>query len=161
MTLLFELATWHGLAKLRMHTDTTLDFLDSSTIRLGQLLRDFNATTCAEENSLRRRKASTKFTSIDPKGEHNSSKTLNLSTYTLHSLGDYADTIRRYGTTDNYTTQIVRILPLFSVIVLTATRVNSSIAESSASIPLPARMPLREGLRSNSNDRGHFTSRNP
>ena len=34
-------------------------------------------------------------------------KSLNLSTYKFHSLGDYPNTIRRYGTTDNYSTQIV------------------------------------------------------
>jgi hypothetical protein len=45
LDLLFKLATWHGLAKLRMHTDTTLNFLDTSTTWLGQSLRSFmNAT---------------------------------------------------------------------------------------------------------------------
>jgi hypothetical protein len=34
-------------------------------------------------------------------------KTFNLDTYKLHSLGDYANTIRQYGTTDSYSTQIV------------------------------------------------------
>lgn len=34
-------------------------------------------------------------------------KTLNLDTYKYHSLGDYADMIRRYGTTDSYSTEIV------------------------------------------------------
>ncbi|KAH7909551.1 hypothetical protein BJ138DRAFT_1197527 [Hygrophoropsis aurantiaca] len=32
-------------------------------------------------------------------------KTLNLQTYKLHALGDYADCIRRYGTTDSYSTE--------------------------------------------------------
>jgi hypothetical protein len=36
------------------------------------------------------------------------SRTLNLNTYKIHSLGDYAATIRRYGTSDSYTTEIVR-----------------------------------------------------
>lgn len=35
-------------------------------------------------------------------------KTLNLNTYKAHSHGDYAATIRRYGTTDSYTTEPVR-----------------------------------------------------
>jgi hypothetical protein len=35
----------------------------------------------------------------------------NLSTYKLHALGDYPKTIRRYGTTDNYSTQPVRCRP--------------------------------------------------
>jgi len=37
-------------------------------------------------------------------------KTLNLATYKYHALSDYPETIRRFGTTDNYNTQIVCIL---------------------------------------------------
>src|ERR1700690_4171226 len=48
MDLLFELATWHGLAKLRMHTESTLKGLDNSTTRLGKLFREFMTTTCEE-----------------------------------------------------------------------------------------------------------------
>jgi hypothetical protein len=36
-------------------------------------------------------------------------KTLNLNTYKLHALGDYTTTIRKYGTTDSYSTEVVRI----------------------------------------------------
>ena len=36
-------------------------------------------------------------------------KHLNLTTYKYHALADYPNTIRRYGTTDNYTTQTVSI----------------------------------------------------
>ena len=35
-------------------------------------------------------------------------KELNLATYKYHALADYPDTIRRFGTTDNYNTQTVR-----------------------------------------------------
>jgi len=34
-------------------------------------------------------------------------KTLNLNTYKWHALGDYADTIRNFGTTDSYSTEPV------------------------------------------------------
>jgi hypothetical protein len=34
-------------------------------------------------------------------------KHFNLCTYKLHALGDYVATIARYGTTDNYSTQVV------------------------------------------------------
>ena len=34
-------------------------------------------------------------------------RTFNLLTYKLHALGDYAGSIRLFGTTDSYTTQIV------------------------------------------------------
>ncbi|KAI5894786.1 uncharacterized protein SCHCODRAFT_02495166 [Schizophyllum commune H4-8] len=33
-------------------------------------------------------------------------RTLNLNTYKFHSLGDYVQTIRRFGTTDSYSTQL-------------------------------------------------------
>ena len=32
----------------------------------------------------------------------------NLATYKVHALGDYVKFIRMYGTTDNYSTQLVR-----------------------------------------------------
>jgi hypothetical protein len=47
LKLLFELAHWHGLAKLRMHTDTTLDILAQLTITLGDTFREFKAETCS------------------------------------------------------------------------------------------------------------------
>ena len=34
-------------------------------------------------------------------------KKLNINTYKVHSLGDYASTIRQFGTTDSYSTVIV------------------------------------------------------
>jgi hypothetical protein len=34
-------------------------------------------------------------------------KSYNLTIYKVHALGDYAHTIRFFGTTDSYTTQIV------------------------------------------------------
>jgi hypothetical protein len=46
MDLLFELATWHALAKLWLHTETTLRALDMSTKRLGDALRTFKKVTC-------------------------------------------------------------------------------------------------------------------
>jgi hypothetical protein len=47
MTLLYQLAEWHALAKLRMHTDTTLSLLDSITTILGRELREFCRTVCS------------------------------------------------------------------------------------------------------------------
>ena len=35
------------------------------------------------------------------------SRPFNLRTYKLHALGDYFKTIRLFGTTDNYSTQVV------------------------------------------------------
>lgn len=41
------MAHWHGLAKLRMHTDDTLELLDKTTTSLGNALRLFQSSTCA------------------------------------------------------------------------------------------------------------------
>jgi len=38
------------------------------------------------------------------------SKKFNLATYKYHALADYPEAIRRFGPTDNYSTQIVQIL---------------------------------------------------
>lgn len=45
--LLFTLAHWHGLAKLRMHSDLTLDILDALTTDLGSQFRSFKVNVCA------------------------------------------------------------------------------------------------------------------
>ena len=47
LRLLFTFAHWHGLAKLRMHTDATLQILDVATTDLGKQLRAFQRDTCA------------------------------------------------------------------------------------------------------------------
>ncbi|KAJ3515408.1 hypothetical protein NMY22_g14461 [Coprinellus aureogranulatus] len=44
--LLFAMAHWHALAKLRMHTDQTLDVLDQWTTVLGEDSRKFVNSTC-------------------------------------------------------------------------------------------------------------------
>jgi hypothetical protein len=128
MDLLFELATWHALAKLRLHTETTLRFLDNSTTRLGQYLRRFQSETCAayntkdlpqEEAARGRRKAAMAAKGKgkekdNPAPKASKSRKLNLNTFKLHSLGDYVQAIQAYGTTDNFTTQVVRVLNDFT-----------------------------------------------
>ena len=45
MTLLFRLAEWHALAKLRMHTEHTLHHLDQATVAIGRELQAFSDWT--------------------------------------------------------------------------------------------------------------------
>jgi hypothetical protein len=45
--LLFEFNTWHSLAKLRLHTETTVTDLEHSTTRLGIILRKFEKDVCS------------------------------------------------------------------------------------------------------------------
>jgi hypothetical protein len=44
-------------------------------------------------------------------------KILNICTYKLHALGDYVRTIRLFGTTDLYSTQIVSVLLAFLIVI--------------------------------------------
>lgn len=157
LDLLYRLAEWHALAKLRTHTDTTLRFFDTATAALGSILRKFQKDTCSaydthetprEEAARGRRKAARAQASVisteatkpaevasNPIGQSVSlvpapvipakrprsnspprkatyqgkkKKTFNSNTYKGHSLGHYARTIRRVGTTDSYSTQPVR-----------------------------------------------------
>lgn len=95
-------------------------------MRLGIALRKFASTTCeayetrdlpSEESARGRRKAAL---SAKKKGVQKNTSTkksvkkcmFNLSSYKLHSLPDYATSIRMYGTTDNYTTQAVCVCNL-------------------------------------------------
>ncbi|EJD46195.1 hypothetical protein AURDEDRAFT_164853 [Auricularia subglabra TFB-10046 SS5] len=116
MNLLYILAEWHGLAKLRMHTDATLDALDTATTDLCNQLRNFVSTTCAayktselpRERAARARKDAKKPPSEQADETHREpkEKTFNMNTYKMHSIPDYAPTIREYGTIDSYTTML-------------------------------------------------------
>ncbi|KAJ7707072.1 hypothetical protein B0H16DRAFT_1345465, partial [Mycena metata] len=125
LDLLFILAYWHALAKLRLHTDSTVDLLDEITTLLGRQLRYFRNVTCAafptkelprEEAARGRRNAKKAATAAAagtappvPRGGGESKvKIFNMQTYKTHALGDYAPTIREIGTTDSYSTQPVR-----------------------------------------------------
>lgn len=43
---------WHGLAKLRLHSDITLEILDKQTTQLGDALRAFQSKTCTAFETL-------------------------------------------------------------------------------------------------------------
>lgn len=133
LDLLFLMAHWHGLAKLRLHTDLTLTHLDKVTTELGEQLRVFKRRTCTayktgelprETAARKRRKARPKtkaqptksepvskveisIPQPKPKSKRNKLKEFNLNTYKTHALGDYVNMIRRYGTTDSYSTEVV------------------------------------------------------
>lgn len=115
------------MAKLRMHTDSTLASLRTATHLLGQSIRSFASSTCeaystkelpGEQQARARRKsakaAKKAASTTAPTGPppppvtvSRKRKALNLCTYKLHALGDYVATILRFGTSDSYSTQIV------------------------------------------------------
>ena len=116
--LLFRLAQWHALAKLRFHTNESLNYLDRVTRLLGgqlQKFRDFtctsfNTTELPSETAAHRQRKETKLSTSDSTAHTSSAahpKLFNLSMYKLHTLGDYVHAICLFGTTDSYTMQIV------------------------------------------------------
>lgn len=120
MRLLFTCSHWHGLAKLRMHTETTVNILAETTRQLGIAFRSFVSKTCSafttreldrEVEARKRRqvrqggnKPSTSATQISSGPRL---KVFSLRTYKYHALGDYVDTIRKFGTSDSYSTEAV------------------------------------------------------
>jgi hypothetical protein len=116
------LATWHALAKLRMHATSSLAIFDCVTKTLGQLLRCFNDHVCPKYNSqetpgeLRKRARRAASKAAKNKSQQNSKdaeqvapkrRTFNLAAYKPHALGHYPSWIRHFGTTDSYSTQTV------------------------------------------------------
>ncbi|PPR06562.1 hypothetical protein CVT24_001550 [Panaeolus cyanescens] len=107
---LFELATWHALAKLRRHTNQTIVELEASTFRLGQGLRRFRKVTLGyntrdlpqEENARAPKTRSTKRDSQKV-------RRFNLHTFKIHALGHHVHYIKLMDTTDNYSKQITEV----------------------------------------------------
>ena len=118
LRLLYKAAEWHALAKLRMHTDSTLDLLEAITREFGHLMRQFRDETSDEFNT-----TEIPCKTGARKGGARSSKkkklNLNLNTYKFHALGDYVSTICLFGTTDSYSTQVVSPIRLHSIVVCT------------------------------------------
>ena len=120
ITLLYRLAEWHALAKLRMHTEATVTCLENATKTLGSELRHFRKHTCSAFSTVELPKEAAARARNKQKQNSGGSrpttqstqpsrmpKMISLSTYKLHSLGDYARTIRERGATDSYSTQSV------------------------------------------------------
>ncbi|KAF8551579.1 hypothetical protein OG21DRAFT_1381054, partial [Imleria badia] len=127
LDMLFDLATWHAYAKLRVHTMDMLAFFDLATIALRKSIQKFVATTCEyydtfelpQETSVRgRRKARIAVKKVEAQAQPTTTaqpavtlerkrRKLNLQTYKFHALGHYPNTIHAFGTTDTYTTQPV------------------------------------------------------
>ncbi|KIJ53889.1 hypothetical protein M422DRAFT_242156 [Sphaerobolus stellatus SS14] len=116
-TLLMTLAEWHALAKLRMHTETTLQRLEAMTTKLGQSVRKFASVTCpAFDTEELGREFEARKRRIKGQDNHDTSteisklkvkkKSYNFETPKFHFLGDYTPTIRWVGTTPGYSTQM-------------------------------------------------------
>lgn len=129
LNLLFALSTWHALAKLRLHTNTTLRLLREATVDIGNLLRKFSDTVCPayttkdlpREAEARARKArKTDSTSLNTTASTATKlRSFNMNTYKMHALGDYANTIQQLGTSESWSTQVVSSAEIVFTIILT------------------------------------------
>ena len=110
--LLFTLATWHAYAKLHLHTDTTLEMFEKVGTALCEALRHFAVVTCPRYATKELPREATARANRENKAKKRGSaaakvKTFNMTTIKIHCIPDYPDAIRRYGTTDSYSTQTV------------------------------------------------------
>ncbi|TBU55610.1 hypothetical protein BD310DRAFT_825501, partial [Dichomitus squalens] len=112
--LLFELANWHALAKLRLHTEITLDIFRASTKNMYNAIHRFAKKTCPQyqtkelpsEVTARTQRAKAANVHAHPSSTRKLIAFKVHHTYKFHSLGDYPDYIERSGPTDNYNTQV-------------------------------------------------------
>ncbi|KAL0060725.1 hypothetical protein AAF712_012505 [Marasmius tenuissimus] len=112
LKLLYRAAEWHALAKLRMHTDTTIEELKNLSQELGNLLRSFRNTSSQFNTLELPREAAARAKQQQRRNPNSRASTtrkkrkLNLDTYKFHALADYAPTISMFGPTDGYSTQV-------------------------------------------------------
>ena len=108
MELLYICAQWHTLAKLRLHNDFTVDFLEYTTSMLGSKMRCFAQEVCAKTPTKESEKEAD--ARARKEGKKSASKRLaSLAVFTIkwHYLGDYVSSIRWFGTSDSYSTETV------------------------------------------------------
>ncbi|KAG2739784.1 hypothetical protein P692DRAFT_201872909 [Suillus brevipes Sb2] len=115
-SLLYRFAEWHALVKLRLHSDSTLTFLEETFKKLSRQLRKFRTDICTafdtlelpKERAARQKKLDQRSEThnVSPESTGPKVKKFNLNTYKYHAMGDYVGMIRFFGTTDSFTTQI-------------------------------------------------------
>ena len=115
LELLFELANWHALAKLRMHTDVTIDIFESATDHMYAAMRSFSTTTCAAYETLesdaemasRIRRARVKNPDAPVDVRRKKKEFTVCDTFKYHHAQHLPRDIRRVGPSDGYSTQTV------------------------------------------------------
>jgi hypothetical protein len=118
--LLFQLACWHALAKLRIHTEHTLEDLTQMGLALCATVRRWMREMCdnistkelkKEAEARARRQAQEAPLRANTSTTGQRLKTFNWNIYKAHRITDYPDAIRQFGTTEGYSTW--RVSPPF------------------------------------------------
>ncbi|KAH9903884.1 uncharacterized protein BXZ73DRAFT_111380 [Epithele typhae] len=121
LEMIFRLSTWHALAKLRLHSEDSLRYMEHVTTLLGAAMRSFVRHVCSayltkelpkETAARQRRKVATTASVRGSRGSTNTPtssdakiKVFDLNTIKFHKMPEYPRSIRQFGTTDNTTTQ--------------------------------------------------------
>jgi hypothetical protein len=109
LDLFWDFATWHGYAKLRLHSDSTLLSFETATHAIGKSIRHFANVTCKAFNTVELDKEVRSRVRAAAKKQGGKptimttplKKTYQMNTYKMHALGHYAPhAIRYWGTTD-------------------------------------------------------------
>ncbi|KAJ7189929.1 hypothetical protein GGX14DRAFT_607548 [Mycena pura] len=105
----FDLAAFHGMAKLRLHTSKTLtDFRirkfgrDTRAIKTVETLREYNRRVKRAETVVG--KSTANSAAAQPTSTRRE-KVFNVETPKFHALGYYPDSVEQDGTLDSHTTQ--------------------------------------------------------
>lgn len=114
--LLFELVNWYTLAKLRLHTQVTVDIFRAATKHMYAAVRHFACTTCeghithklAKEADARARRQGAQSGKKAVETQPRIVKFLTWKTYKYHVLGDCPDYIESAGPLETTSTKMVR-----------------------------------------------------
>jgi hypothetical protein len=113
---LYIMCFWHSLAKMQVHTKSTLVIFEDATIALGWYLwrfavaidGHFEVKESEWEFKARKKRTDQKRPAGAPVAPDGCKmKKLNINTTKFHSLGYYPHYIRRHGTSDGTSTQII------------------------------------------------------
>ncbi|KAI0366150.1 hypothetical protein BV20DRAFT_1038521 [Pilatotrama ljubarskyi] len=113
--LLFELVNWHALAKLRLHTEVTVEIFRAATNHMYAAVRMFARTTCEthtthelkkEADARTRRRAADSSRKVAASSERRIVKFNVWNTYKYHCLGDCPDCVVRAGPLETTSTQM-------------------------------------------------------
>ncbi|KAF7794376.1 hypothetical protein EIP86_005510, partial [Pleurotus ostreatoroseus] len=116
MDLLWFMLMWHALAKLRLHTQTTVSLLEGITTDLGRAVRKFARSVedietyeLPKEHAARKRREAAQSQATGSAATSTflgrKIKKFSLSTFKWHDLGHLVRDILNFGTSDVYSTQ--------------------------------------------------------
>lgn len=143
MDLLFIISSWDRLAKLRIHTESSLHVFEQVTSELGTQMRRFVLEVCDHHDTVllpkelqarNRRKTSRKNSN-----DNSTSATFHLNFYKFHALGHVPQMIRQSGTTNNWSTCSVRPPNIGCSVYLQISSLNMNIIARRLSTKSPAR----------------------